>query len=148
MAPNAIGSADCGTALLGWFFRLFNRSFDFASDRYARSVGWLVRRAFIAILVYGGLVALTVYGFQVVPRGFIPAQDKGYLITAFQLPDGASLERTDKVVHDATKMMMDTPGVRYCVGFAGFSAPPAPIARMPAPYSWASIRSKSVSKRD
>jgi hydrophobe/amphiphile efflux-1 (HAE1) family protein len=107
--------------LFGWFFRLFNRSFDFTSNRYARSVGWLVRRAFLALLVYGGLVALTVYGFQVVPRGFIPAQDKGYLITAFQLPDGASLERTDQVVHDATKMLLDTPGVRYCVGFAGFS---------------------------
>jgi multidrug efflux pump len=107
--------------LFGWFFRLFNRAFDFASNWYARSVGFLVRRAYIAIVVYGGLIALTIYGFQVVPRGFIPAQDKGYLITAFQLPDGASLERTDKVVHDATEMLMDTPGVQYCVGFSGFS---------------------------
>ncbi len=107
--------------LFGWFFRLFNRSFDAASNTYARSVGMLVRRAFVAVLIYCGLIALTIYCFQVVPRGFIPAQDKGYLITAFQLPDGASLERTDKVVHDATKMLLDTPGVRHCVGFAGFS---------------------------
>jgi hydrophobe/amphiphile efflux-1 (HAE1) family protein len=108
-------------AALGWFFRLFNRSFDAASKRYSASVDWLVRRAFIALLVYGALIALTVYGFRRVPAGFIPDQDKGYLITAFQLPDGASLERTDEVMHQATDMIMDTPGVRYCVGFAGFS---------------------------
>ena len=53
------------------------------------------------LLVYGGLIGLTVLGFQAVPTGFIPEQDKGYLVVNAQLPDGASLERTDAVVqHD------------------------------------------------
>ncbi len=107
--------------LFGWFFRLFNRAFDFASNAYAGTVRILVRHSYLAVIVYAALLGLTIYGFQVVPRGFIPPQDKGYLITAFQLPDGASLERTDKVVHDATEMLLATPGVRYCVGFSGFS---------------------------
>ena len=55
--------------------------------------------------MFGGLIALTVYEFKIVPGGFIPAQDKGYLITVVQLPDGASLERTDAVVREATKMI-------------------------------------------
>lgn len=106
---------------LGWFFRLFNRGFDAASIHYSRGVGWLVHRAFLAVIVYVALMGLTVYGCRTVPTGFIPDQDRGYLITAFQLPDGASLERTDAVVHQATEIMLKTPGVRYCVGFAGFS---------------------------
>ncbi len=106
---------------LGWFFRLFNRGFDVASRRYAGSVGWVVRRAFVTLIVFGALIGVTYYEFKTVPSGFIPAQDKGYLITVVQLPDGASLERTDAVVREATKMILDTPGVRFAVGFAGFS---------------------------
>jgi multidrug efflux pump len=106
---------------LGWFFRLFNRGFDAASNRYAGGVGWLVRRSFVALLVFGALIGVTFYEFKTVPGGFIPAQDKGYLITVVQLPDGASLERTDAVVKQATEMILKTPGVRFAVGFAGFS---------------------------
>ena len=105
----------------GWFFRWFNRFFDATSTRYANGVGLFVRRSFIAVLIYGGLIALTVYGFKTVPGGFIPSQDKGYLITAIQLPDGASLERTDKLIKLATEEILKTPGVLHCVGFAGFS---------------------------
>jgi multidrug efflux pump len=107
--------------LLGWFFRLFNRSFDSMSTGYAGSVAWIVRRAAIPLALYGVLIGLTGYGFQSVPTGFIPRQDKGYLITVIQLPDGASLSRTDEVVRKAIEIIKKHPGVQYTVAFAGFS---------------------------
>ncbi len=107
--------------LFGRFFAGFNRVFERMSTGYARAVGWLVRRAAIGLAVYAVLIGLTVLGFRSVPAGFIPAQDKGYLITAIQLPDGASLERTDAVVRRASEIILDTPGVKYAVAFAGFS---------------------------
>jgi multidrug efflux pump len=107
--------------VLGWFFQLFNRSFDWTSSAYSRTVGWLLRRVVLAVGVYVLLIAFTAYGFQSVPGGFIPAQDRGYLITVVQLPDGASLERTDEVMRRATEMILDTPGVEFAVSFVGFS---------------------------
>jgi hydrophobe/amphiphile efflux-1 (HAE1) family protein len=107
--------------LLGRFFAAFNRGFVALGGRYARAVGWFVRRVGIGLAVYAGLMALTVFGFRTVPSGFIPAQDMGYLITAIQLPDGASLERTDAVVRRASEIILATPGVRFAVAFAGFS---------------------------
>jgi hydrophobe/amphiphile efflux-1 (HAE1) family protein len=106
---------------LGWFFRLFNRGFDRGSTIYSRSVGMLLRRTAIAGVVYLLLIGATIYGFRTVSTGFIPSQDRGYLIAAIQLPDGASLERTDEVVREASKIILDTPGVNYAVAFAGFS---------------------------
>src|SRR5215468_10735100 len=107
--------------VLGRFFAAFNRAFVRLSSRYARGVGWLVRRVAIGLALYAALMALTAVGFRMVPTGFIPAQDKGYLITAIQLPDGASLERTDAVVRRASEIILGTPGVRFAVAFAGFS---------------------------
>jgi len=107
--------------VFGSFFRLFNRAFERTSHGYAGAVGRLVRRPGIALGAYVALLALTVVGFRTVPTGFIPAQDKGYLITAIQLPDGASLERTDAVVRRASEIILDTPGVSFAVAFAGFS---------------------------
>jgi multidrug efflux pump len=107
--------------LLGWFFRLFNCMFDFSSNAYSRAVGWVLRRAALAMAVYLLLMGLTAVGFTRVPTGFIPTQDRGYLITAIQLPDGASLERTDAVVRRATDMILETPGVEYAVAIVGFS---------------------------
>jgi multidrug efflux pump len=107
--------------LLGGFFRLFNRSFEATSNVYARCVRWLIRRALLPVAVYGILIALTGYQFLHVPTGFIPAQDKGYLIVAIQLPDGASLTRTDEVVRKATKIILDTPGAEHATAFVGFS---------------------------
>jgi hydrophobe/amphiphile efflux-1 (HAE1) family protein len=106
---------------LGWFFRIFNRSFEVSSSIYSRTVGWLLRRVVLAVAVYLLLIAFTAYGFRTVPTGFIPAQDRRYLITVVQLPDGASLERTDEVVRRATKIMLDTPGINFAVSFVGFS---------------------------
>jgi len=106
---------------LGWFFRIFNRSFEVTSSIYSRTVGWLLRRVALAAVVYLLLIGITWYEFRTVPTGFIPAQDRRYLITVVQLPDGASLERTDEVVRRATKMLLDTPGVNFAVSFVGFS---------------------------
>jgi multidrug efflux pump len=106
---------------LGGFFGAFNRGFERLSHGYGRAVGWLTRRSVIGIAVYVGLLGLTALGFRTIPTGFIPAQDKGYLIVAIQLPDGASLERTDAVVRRASDIILKTPGVSYTVEFAGFS---------------------------
>ena len=106
---------------LGPFFRAFNRAFEHLSGHYGRSVGWLTRRSGMGLLVYAVLLALVVFGFRNLPTGFIPAQDKGYLIVSIQLPDGASLERTDAVVRRASDIILATPGVRFAVAFAGFS---------------------------
>ncbi len=99
----------------------FNRFFDRASKSYGSSVNRLLRFSTIAIIVYCGLIGLTYLGFTRVPSGFIPAQDQGYLIVDVALPDGASLERTDAVIARATNIILDTPGIAYAVGFAGFS---------------------------
>jgi multidrug efflux pump len=80
-----------------------------------------LRKVSLAAVVYGLLIALTAYGAMSIPVGFIPAQDRGYLIASIQLPDGASLERTDEVVRKASKMILETPGVEFAVAFAGFS---------------------------
>jgi hydrophobe/amphiphile efflux-1 (HAE1) family protein len=106
---------------LGWFFALFNRGFEGLNDAYGRAVRWVTRRYPLGLLVYAVLLLCTAAGFRALPTGFIPAQDKGYLIVAIQLPDGASLERTDAVVRRATETILATPGVSYAVAFAGFS---------------------------
>jgi multidrug efflux pump subunit AcrB len=102
-------------------FGAFNRFFNRASKSYGGSVNRLLRFSTIAIIVYCGLIGLTYLGFTRVPSGFIPAQDQGYLIVDVALPDGASLERTDAVIARATNIILDTPGIAYAVGFAGFS---------------------------
>jgi multidrug efflux pump len=107
--------------LFGWFFRLFNIGFYYASCAYARAVGWTVRRAAVPLLLYVGLVLLTGWGFQKVPTGFIPSQDMGYLITMIQLPDGASVERTNAVVREAVDLILKHPGVSHAISYAGYS---------------------------
>ena len=84
---------------LGWFFKLFNLGFTKASDVYARLVGMLLRGSVVVLAVYGGLLYLTYVGFTSVPTGFIPNQDKGYLLVDVRLPDSASLERTMAVMN-------------------------------------------------
>ena len=107
--------------VFGSFFRAFNRAFEHTSHRYGGAVHRLVHRPGAPLGAYVSLLALTVFGFWWIPTGFIPAQDKGYLIVAIQLPDGASLERTDAVVRRASDVILSTPGVRFAVAFAGFS---------------------------
>jgi HAE1 family hydrophobic/amphiphilic exporter-1 len=102
------------------FFRGFNRGFDWLSTRYGALSGGMIRRAVLVLVVYAGLVGLTGWQFERAPTGFIPQQDQGYLITVIQLPPGSSLERTDAVVRQAAKLLLDTPGVIHVVPFAGF----------------------------
>ena len=105
-----------------WFSSRFNHGFDALSRGYAGSVSVIARRKLIMLAIYGGLLAGTIYIVDSTPRGFIPSLDQGYAIVVVQLPDGASLSRTDAVVHKATEIIKATPGVANVVAFAGFSA--------------------------
>ncbi len=105
----------------GWFFRPFNRFFDWSSNKYAAGVQRFVRRGAIALLLYAGLVFLTYKSFKAVPSGFVPEQDKQYLVAFAQLPEGASLERTDEVVREMGEIMLKHPGVADSIAFPGLS---------------------------
>ena len=85
-------------AVLGWLFRGFNRLFDGVTDVYGWTVGKLLRISVVVLLVYGGLLVLTYWVFQHAPTGFIPQQDQGRLIVSVQLPDSASLQRTQEAM--------------------------------------------------
>ncbi len=104
--------------------RGFNRGFDAITAGYARLVGFLVGSRVmlgLCLVVFGGLLGATWWVNQKVPTGFIPDADQGYAIVVVQLPDGASLERTDAVIRQATEVALGTPGVTNAVAFAGFS---------------------------
>lgn len=107
--------------LFGWFFKRFNRFFDKASDGYVWSVRKGVRMSAIILFLYAGFLALTWLGFNKVPNGFVPAQDKYYLVGIAQLPTGASLDRTEAVVKKMTQIALDEPGVESFVAFPGLS---------------------------
>ena len=106
---------------LGWFFTGFNKAFDFAIAAYGKTVAGLLRIAVIVLLVYGGLIGLTFVGFGAMPKGFIPEQDKGYLVLNAQLPDGAALARTDAVVQKLSEITRHTEGVAYTIDVPGYS---------------------------
>jgi len=108
--------------LLGAFFRGFNGFFDVTINMYGRSVAGLLRVSVVALLVYGGLMALTYFGFRLVPVGFIPEQDKGYLVLNAQLPDGAALDRTDQVVRQLSEIARQEEGVAHTIDLPGYSA--------------------------
>ena len=88
---------------LGHFFRGFNWVFERTTQAYGKTVGWCLRLSVIVLLVYVGLIGLTGFGFTRVPSGFVPIQDKGYLVANIQLPDSASLERTVEVTDGGRK---------------------------------------------
>ncbi|HEX5472464.1 MAG TPA: efflux RND transporter permease subunit, partial [Lacipirellulaceae bacterium] len=108
--------------LLGAFFRGFNWFFDVTISIYGRLVAGLLRISVIALLAYAGLMGLTFLGFRAVPVGFIPEQDKGYLVLNAQLPDGAALDRTDKVVREMSRIARKEPGVAHTIDLPGYSA--------------------------
>ncbi|MBI3875726.1 MAG: multidrug efflux RND transporter permease subunit [Verrucomicrobia bacterium] len=107
--------------LFGWFFRPFNRVFTWTGDRYASAVGGVLRKSVLALVLYAGLVFLTGWSFSKVPTGFMPAQDKQYLVAFAQLPDGASLDRTDDVIRRMSDIGMKQPGIESAVAFPGLS---------------------------
>lgn len=104
-----------------WLFTPFNRLFSRASDGY----GWLVRKVIrfggIIGLVYLGMVALTGVQFAHTPTGYVPGQDKQYLVAFAQLPDAASLERTDTVIKKMSEIALNHPGVAHSIAFPGLS---------------------------
>ncbi|GMA77752.1 hypothetical protein GCM10025880_41690 [Methylorubrum aminovorans] len=107
--------------LLGWFFRRFNRVFGRASDGYGRGVGAVVSRKGAMMVLYLVLVGLTVVLFQRIPGGFVPGQDKQYLVGFAQLPDGATLDRTEDVIRRMSEIALKEPGVESAVAFPGLS---------------------------
>ncbi|MBV2181637.1 MAG: efflux RND transporter permease subunit [Castellaniella sp.] len=107
--------------LLGGFFGRFNRFFGRSSDRYAGGVSGVVARKASFMGVYAVLLALTVGVSYIVPGGFVPAQDKQYLIGFAQLPNGASLDRTEKVIRRMGDIALKQPGVEDAIAFPGLS---------------------------
>ncbi|EMI19194.1 transporter, hydrophobe/amphiphile efflux-1 (HAE1) family [Rhodopirellula maiorica SM1] len=115
------GVSRVGDFLFGWFFRLFNRFFDVTSNIYAGIVARIVRMTAVSLLLYAGLLVCTWYSFGMVPQGFIPQQDQGYVIVSIRLPDGASLARTDEVTRRVAELGGSIDGVAHAVGIAGLS---------------------------
>jgi len=107
--------------VLGWFFRPFNRAFAWAGNRYSAGVASVLRKTAAALVVYVGLVFLTGWAFNKVPNGFVPTQDKQYLVAFAQLPDGASLDRSEAVIRRMSDIGLKTPGVQSAVAFPGLS---------------------------
>jgi len=108
-------------ALLGGIFQPFNRFFGRFSQGYVRNVGHVLRAGGIAFFVYGGLIVLTYLGFATTPTGFVPQQDKQYLVAFAQLPDAATLDRTEAVIRRMGDVALKSPGVESAVAFPGLS---------------------------
>jgi hydrophobe/amphiphile efflux-1 (HAE1) family protein len=107
--------------ILGRFFRRFNKAFAAAGNGYSRALRLTIRRSGIALAIYGGLIVLAWAGFNAVPGGFIPSQDKQYLIAVAQLPPASTIDRTEAVVRRMSEIGLKTPGVEHAVEFAGMS---------------------------
>jgi multidrug efflux pump subunit AcrB len=116
---------------LGMFFRGFNKGFDRMTEGYSKVVGGFLRIAIIVCFLYGGLLVLTFFQFTRAPTGFIPQQDKGYLILNVQLPDAASVDRTERTMARIEKLVLGDKndeknyprikGVAHTVGISGKS---------------------------
>ncbi|HEY1614223.1 MAG TPA: multidrug efflux RND transporter permease subunit [Rhizomicrobium sp.] len=107
-----------------WFgpvFAGFNVVFRSGSDKYGRGVGGILRRKSGAMLIYALLLGLAYAGFQLVPPGFVPIQDKQYLVSFAQLPEGATLDRTEAVIRNMSSLALKEPGVQSAVAFPGLS---------------------------
>jgi hydrophobe/amphiphile efflux-1 (HAE1) family protein len=104
------------------FFRAFDRGFDAIVSRYDRGVRALFPRRGLVLASYAALGVATLLLFRAVPTGFIPDEDQGYFITSFQLPDGASIERTLEIAKQVEKVLLGTPGIVGANLFGGFDA--------------------------
>lgn len=104
-----------------WFFRGFNAVFDWLSTAYGAAVSRIIRLAFIALMLYAGLIATAGWLFKKVPTGFIPVQDMGYFLVVVQLPDGSSFDRTDAVIRRMDEMARNTEGVAHTFAIVGYS---------------------------
>ena len=102
---------------LGWLFGPFNKAFAWMSHSYVGGVSRMLGRSSIALAIYGVLIALTVLTFARTPGGFVPQQDKLYLVAIAQLPDAATIDRTEAVVRQISDIGLKTPGISHAVGF-------------------------------
>ncbi len=107
--------------LFGWFFKLFNRFFNRSTSLYAGGVRKSLGRKSVMMVFYAVLLGVTWQGFQSLPSGFIPLQDKQYLVSFAQLPQGATLERTEEVLQEMSDIALKEPGVKSAVAFPGLS---------------------------
>ncbi|MYM96082.1 efflux RND transporter permease subunit [Duganella vulcania] len=107
--------------VLGPFFQWFNRLFRRGSDNYGRGVQGALRHKGMMLVVYGALLGMTILVTRMVPGGFVPAQDKEYLISFARLPNGASLDRSEQVARAMGEIIMKQPGVAHAVAFPGLS---------------------------
>ncbi|HAX21960.1 MAG TPA: multidrug efflux RND transporter permease subunit [Hydrogenophaga sp.] len=124
LRPRGVGLVHDPRSLRGRadrFFKAIGRPFQRAPDAYGNTVRKVVRISGVALLVYVGLLALTFFGFKAVPPGFVPIQDKYYLVAIAQLPNSASLDRTDAVAKQMSKIALAEPGVESVVAFPGLS---------------------------
>ena len=127
----ACAAAACGAAgwvlgrplnrLLGGFFVLYNAGFRRLTRVYGVVVGGLLRQSLLVLTAYVGLLCLTYWGFQHTPTGFVPSQDMGYLLVNVQLPDAASIERTQATMDRIEKICLGVPGVRFTQTITGQS---------------------------
>jgi multidrug efflux pump len=108
--------------LFGWLFRPFNRFFGRSSGRYQGAISRALGRRGAVFLVYAVLLASTGLAFKLVPAGFIPTQDKLYLIAGVKLPEGASIARTDALLSKVADIAMHTDGVAHSIAFPGLNA--------------------------
>jgi multidrug efflux pump len=107
--------------VFGGFFRWFNRFFGRASHGYESGVKGALKRKGGSLIIYAVLAVAAGFMFKIVPPGFVPPQDKGYLIGFAQLPDAASLDRTDAVIRKMSEIAKDIPGVDNSISFPGLS---------------------------
>ncbi|MCW5732555.1 MAG: multidrug efflux RND transporter permease subunit [Enhydrobacter sp.] len=105
---------------INWFFNGFNRAFEWLADAYGRFTARAVRMIVVVLVIYAGLLFLTYNRLVSTPTGLIPQLDRSYLIAAMQLPPGSTLERADRLVRQASEMIMATEGVEHAVSFVGF----------------------------
>lgn len=105
-----------------WFYRGFNSVYDRIEKGYTSFIDRMVRHSNVSLIVALVLIAIGGYGLSRVPTGFIPIEDQGYLLAAVQLPDGAALDRTQRVLDQVTEIAGKTPGVAQVIGISGISA--------------------------
>jgi multidrug efflux pump subunit AcrB len=107
--------------LLRVLFRAFNMAFDLSTSIYLFFVGRMLRVSLLVLVVYGGLLYLTYTNFMAAPKGFIPTQDKGYLLVNLQLPDSSSVTRTEEAMRRVEEVVRKSPGVKHTVTISGQS---------------------------
>jgi len=107
--------------LFGWFFRPFNKVFHRGSTSYSTGVKTTLRHKMAMLCVYGLLIGTALFLFHIVPAGFVPAQDKQYLVSFAQLPQAATLDRTEEVIRQMSKIALQNPNVESAVAFPGLS---------------------------